>query len=204
VSLTLGIIGFFTFGILLIGSVVGTALGFVALKRESSEPATYGGKGIAIAGLVLNIGALVMIFPLSIISAIAIPNLLASRRAANEASALRIIQVITTAEQTYQIQDAKGEYGELNELISDGLIDPSLATGERNGYRFTLVNNDSDFELSATPIAGAGRRSFLFISEDWELHVRVGGLPATADDPPLESYNDSQPSSRRAAYAPAN
>lgn len=209
-SLILGIVGFFTFGILLVGSIVGTSLGVAALKRQSREPARYGGKGMAVAGLVMNIAALVMIVPISMVAAIAIPNLLAARQAANEASALRTIQVITTAEQTYQTQDAKGEYGELNELISDGLIHPDISAEEKNGYRFTLVNNDSDFEFSATPIGAAGRRSFLFTSEDWQIHARVGGLPATADDPALEF--DSQPSSRRAsqpnpyppAYDPAN
>jgi type II secretory pathway pseudopilin PulG len=208
-SLAIGIAGFCTFGLFLIGSVVGTILGIVALKKEGREPARYGGRGMAIAGIVLNIAALVMIFPMGIIAAIAIPNLLASRRAANEASALNTIRVVATAEQTYQAMDARGEYGDLSELIGEHLIDPQLSSGVKNGYRFTLVNTDDDFEFSATPVGEAGRRSFLYSSEDGEVHVRIGG-PATADDPPLgydserRSSRGSLPSPGRPAYAPSN
>jgi type II secretory pathway pseudopilin PulG len=208
-SLVIGITGFFTCGLFLIGSIVGTVLGIVALKRASSEPATYGGKGMAVAGLVLNLVALVMIVP--IIASIAIPNLLASRRAANEASALRTISVLMAAEQTYYSSVGSGEFGELGDLVQSRLIETELLGGVRNGYRFTLVNNGSDFEVSATPVSEAsGSRSFFYASTDDVLRARVGGQPATADDPPLEFYNDSQTRHssqsdlRGPAYVPTN
>jgi type II secretory pathway pseudopilin PulG len=200
-SLAIGIAGFCTFGLFLIGSIVGTTLGIVALKKEGREPARYGGRGMAIAGIVLNVAALVMIVPMGIIAAIAIPNLLASRRAANEASAIRIIRVVAAAEQTYQAMDAKGEFGDLNELIGENLIDPQLSAGVKNGYRFTLVNYHDDFEVSATPVGEAGRRSFLYTSEDGQVHVRLGREPATAKDPPL-GYDSERRSSRSSLPAP--
>jgi type II secretory pathway pseudopilin PulG len=198
-SLVIGITGFCTFGLFLIGSVVGTILGIVALSRERREPATYGGRGMAIAGIVLNVAALVMIVPVGIIAAIAIPNLLASRIAANEASALNTIRVISEAEDTYMVTAGEGEFGELADLVKHRLVNAELLGGVRHGYRFTLVNNGSDFEVSATPVSeGAGRRSFFYSSDDEVIRARLGQLPATADDPPLNSYNDSR--SRRAPH----
>lgn len=210
-SLVIGITGFCTFGLFLIGSVVGTVLGIVALNKQNREPATYGGRGMAIAGIVTNVAALVMIVPIGIIAAIAIPNLLASRRAANEASAINTIRTIMSAEDTYQATVGEGEFGELADLVKSGLVYPELLGGVKHGYRFTLVNNGEDFEVTATPVSeGAGKRSFYYASADELIRARVGGMPATADDPPLGSYNDSQ--SRRApqrelrgpAYIPDN
>lgn len=210
-SLTLGVIGFFTFGLLFLGTIVGTSLGMSALRKQAGDPAKYGGKGIAIAGIVLNIAALVMVFPLGMIAAVAIPNLLAARRAANEASALNTIRVVSTAEQTYKTMNARDEYGELHELVGEHLIDPQISAGEKHGYQFHLVKKDDDFEFSATPVEGAGRYSFLYRSEDGEIHVRADGRDATANDPTLELRDDRESpyGSRRAvstgpAYAPSN
>jgi hypothetical protein len=206
-SLVIGIVGFFTVGILLIGSVVGTSLGIAALRKESGDPSTYGGRGIAIAGIVMNALALFMAFPIGIIAAIAIPNLLAARRAANEASAVNTMRVITVAQDTYRTMSGDDKYGEMNELTEAGLM-PEIPGGRKNGYRFTLVNNGSDFSVSATPDRNAGRRTFFYSSSDGRIHMRLDGLPATADDPPLEYYEDSRqrlaprPELRAPAYAP--
>ena len=192
-SLALGIAGFCTFGLFMLGSIVGTVLGIVALNREKREPAKYGGRGMAIAGIVLNVTSMVMIVPLGIIAAIAIPNLLAARAAANEASAINTIRLLSAAEDTYSHTVGDGEFGELADLARNGLVNAELLGGVRNGYRFTLVNNGSDFEVSATPVSEShGRRSFFYSSDDGEIRARFGRLPATADDPPLDFYNDSR------------
>lgn len=210
-SLVIGIIGFFTFGILFIGSIVGTVLGVVALKKGNREPATYGGKGLAIAGIIMNVVALVSIVPIGIVAAIAIPNLLAARRAANEASALNTIRTIMTAEARYQATDGDGEFGRLDDLVKSGHIDRQFLSGVKNGYRFILVNYGDDFEVTATPVSEAGRRSFFYSSTDDQIRARFDGRPATEDDPPLDFYNNSEPSRRAAprglsgpAYIPTN
>src|SRR5262245_65051056 len=84
-SLVLGILGIFTVGILIIGSIVGLILGIRALLKANRDPYVYGGKGIAIGGIVTNSLGILTIVPVAIIAAIAIPNLLMARMAANEA-----------------------------------------------------------------------------------------------------------------------
>src|SRR5438445_1421538 len=111
-SMVLGIVGFAggCFGGFLLAPV-GLVLGIVALVRSSKRPSEYGGQGFAIAGIVLSAMG-VLFFP--IIAAIAIPNLLASRRAANEGSAISSIRTLTSAELTYMSTSGAGECGDLS------------------------------------------------------------------------------------------
>ena len=59
---------------------------------------------------------LIVVAIIGIIAAIAIPNLLASRRAANEASAIATMRVIFSSEATYQATAGAGAYGSLAQL----------------------------------------------------------------------------------------
>lgn len=197
-SLVIGILGFFTFGILLVGTVIGTVFGIVALKKESGQPAVYGGKGIAIAGIVMNLIAVCMIVPLGIISAIAIPNLLASRKAANEASAIASLRYIGGAQATYAATGT-GNYGSLTQLFSARLIDANLASGTKNGYVFTVTVNGTNFEAHATPVSrSTGNRSF-YVSADGVIRYAPGVRPATESDPSIEMYGPQYDSRSRGA-----
>jgi type II secretory pathway pseudopilin PulG len=199
-SLVLGIIGFFTFGVLGIGALVGTVLGIVALKKARKNPARYGGEGLAIGGIITNLLSFVMVVPLAIIMAIAIPNLLAARRAANEASALRMLRVIGQAESVYQATAGRGNYGTLEELRGAQLINEPLATGTKNGYRFDvrtrpMIQRDrpASYEVVATPVtygpSGSGVRSF-FIDESGIIRAAdKRGLEANADDMPINNLD---------------
>ena len=201
-SLVLGIIGFMTFGVLGIGAITGIILAVVAMGKVKREPWRYGGHGLAVAGLVLNITSLATTVPVAIIAAIAIPNLLASRMAANEGSALKTLRIVSSAESTYQSVFQK--FGTLEELASEGLIDPSLADGENHGYRFTLEitrneDNLEGFQFVAVPITykSSGRRSF-FVDETLVIRAADNqGGPSTAADRPLGSDYDYP---RRTAY----
>ena len=85
---------------------------------------------------------LVVVIIIAIIAAIAIPNLLASRRAANEASAISSLRTIHSAEATYQATAGAGtNYASLVQLNTAGLIDSALgaATSQKSGYTFTLT-----------------------------------------------------------------
>ncbi len=54
---------------------------------------------------------LIVVAIIGIIAAIAIPNLLASKRAANEGSAVASMRTITSAEATYAATTGGGQYG---------------------------------------------------------------------------------------------
>ena len=80
---------------------------------------------------------LIVVVIIGIIAAIAIPNLLASRRAANEGSAISSLRTIHGAEMTYQATAGGGNYaGALATLSSTNLIDGVLGAGTKSGYDF--------------------------------------------------------------------
>lgn len=89
---------------------------------------------------------LIVVVIIGIIAAIAIPNLLASRRAANEASAISTLRMLNGAQTTYAATKGIGDYAGtdsgldaviLTDLAAESLIDTSLATGFKSGYIFT-------------------------------------------------------------------
>jgi len=205
-ALILGILSFFTFGLLFVGAIAGIILAAKAMGRVSREPWRYGGRGMAIAGLVLSITSLVSAAPIGIIAAIAIPNLLAARRAANEASAIYSMRTISAAEVTYQSNFAK--YGTLQELAASGLIDPKLGSGMKNGYTFTLTLNSENpeaFEVTGVPetYGSSGTRSF-YVDETFVIRGadNYGGPSTKMDDPLEQDVEFPGRSGRRIEYRP--
>ncbi|PYU00440.1 MAG: pili assembly chaperone [Acidobacteria bacterium] len=114
---------------------------------------------------------LIVVAIILIIAAIAIPNLLRSKIAANEASAVGSIRTIGTAEVTYQSSWGTGFAATLARLggpppctvataVQACLIDPLLSTGgfTKSGYAFNAAGTFPDvngvlngFEVNATP-----------------------------------------------------
>lgn len=202
-SLVIGILNLFTLGLLGVGAILGIVLAVVALGKIKRYPQEYGGKQIATAGLVTSILSIVIIVPVGIIAAIAIPNLLASRRAANEGSAMASMRKISNAEATFQA--THDTYGTLEQLAEAGLIDGDLASGQRHGYKFKItiipagLSYPMGFEGVGVPLkyGSSGRRSFL-IDETGVIRVtdNRGGDP-TRSDPPLEvDYSTDSPRRR--------
>ena len=193
-ALVLGIIGFFSVGMIGVGAIIGIVLACIAMSRIKRDPWQYGGRGMAIAALVLNIVSLVSFVPMGIIAAIAIPNLLASRRAANEGSAMASLRTLHSAEATYQATRGEGKYGTLSELAAEGLIDSKLATGTKNGYNFTVELTTNEMNYPGFSVVGVpltyrktGIRSF-FIDETGV--IRAGdnsGGPSTKMDLPVDN-----------------
>jgi prepilin-type N-terminal cleavage/methylation domain-containing protein len=83
---------------------------------------------------------LIVVAIIGIIAAIAIPNLLASRRAANEGSAQASIRVVFSTQAAYQVTNGNGAFAtNLAALQTAGLIDPVLGSGTKSGYTFAVV-----------------------------------------------------------------
>jgi prepilin-type N-terminal cleavage/methylation domain-containing protein len=95
---------------------------------------------------------LIVVAIIGIIAAIAIPNLLASRRAANEGSAQSSLRTIHSSQVTYQATAGAGAYAnDLNALRTQSLIDTVLGSGTKSGYRFEIVEQSG---LNATAVFG--------------------------------------------------
>lgn len=94
---------------------------------------------------------MIVIAIIAIIAAIAIPNLLRARIAANESSAIGSMRSLATAQSLYK--DEHGSYAEgLATLGSDAsLIDAALTSGKKNDYYFEVsTDNDSGITWSAS------------------------------------------------------
>ena len=93
---------------------------------------------------------LIVVVIIGIIAAIAIPNLLAARRAANEGSAISALRTLHGAQMTYQSTYGNGNYAGdgtwglsgFAALGTPALIDSTLATGTKSGYNFGGINID--------------------------------------------------------------
>jgi hypothetical protein len=101
-SLTLGILGIPTLGLLGIGALLGIIFGIVAAVKATRQPEIYGGKGLAICGIAACALSIALIPFVGILLAVAIPSVLRARVSANEASTLEDIRVLVAAEGAYQ------------------------------------------------------------------------------------------------------
>ncbi len=206
-AMILGILSFLSFSMVGVGAIIGIVLSVKAMGRVSREPWRYGGRGMAIAGLVLSITSLASAVPMGVVMAIAIPNLMASYRAANEGSAQASMRTISQAEMTYQGTTTR--FGTLEELAASGLIDPKLSGGIKNGYSFSITldsDNPEGFAVTGVPVTygKTGIRSF-YIDETFVMRGGDNyGAPSTKMDEPLDSYDDDYPTSsrRRIEYVP--
>jgi len=82
---------------------------------------------------------LIVVTIIGIVASIAVPNLLASRRAANEASAQSSMRTISSCEATYQYTYGNGYYTDLATLGTKTLTDSVLSTGQKSGYNFLFT-----------------------------------------------------------------
>lgn len=149
---------------------------------------------------------LIVVAVILVIAAIAIPNLLRSRMAANEASAVASVRSINTSQVVYQSSYGIGFATKLLDLGDGGvaancappapptttsscLIDSALASGSKSGYNVTYTPAPgaliSTYTVNADPISPgfSGQRHFF---SDETLVIRVNNLAvATVADPPI-------------------
>jgi type IV pilus assembly protein PilA len=141
------ICGIFT--IFLPASVAAVILGHMAHSEIRKSAGRIGGQGLATTGLVLGYLGVAIIPFMLIVAAIAIPNLLRARMAANEASAVGSLRVIETAAISYGSEYENGFPSSLDVLGGApsgestcnhaSLIDGPLASGRKSGYVFTYT-----------------------------------------------------------------
>ena len=139
---------------------------------------------------------LIVVAIILIIAAIAIPNLLRARIAANESSAASQLRTLNTAEVSYVTQYPAQGYGTLVQLggvapctpaIANAcLIDNSLSTNYltkgKSGYNFAIaVINAGQYVATSTPIAigSTGVNSFCSIEDAVVRKDVAGALDAT-------------------------
>jgi len=145
---------------------------------------------------------LIVVAIILIIAAIAIPNLLRSRMAANEASAVGSIRTLNTSAVTYSSTYPATGYPASLAVMGGAnpctalpatacLIDQVLALGSKSGYTFTWTTDGQTpsvgYSVNANPISigTSGQRAF-FSDQSGVIRYQVTGAVATVADPPLQ------------------
>ena len=144
---------------------------------------------------------LIVVAIILVIAAIAIPNLLSARMAANESSAVGSVRTINTACITYATNYSDNGFPTaLSNLATSStasstaadLIDGSLASGVKAGYNFVYAAgapNSSGvidtYTLNANPAAPGGSGTRYFYSDQSGVITYAYGTAAGPSDTPL-------------------
>jgi len=135
---------------------------------------------------------LIVVAIILIIAAIAIPNLMRSRMAANEASAVGSLRTINTAEITYSSTYPDVGFTALSALggaggtaTGAGLIDSVLASGTKSGYSFVLTPSTNAYTVTAQPTnPGTTGQRYFFTDQSGVVRYDTAA-PATVASSPL-------------------
>lgn len=133
------------------------------------------------------IEVLIVVAIIGIVSAIAIPNYLASQQAAYSSTAVQSMRLIHSCQASYHTSN--GQYTDLATLSSRRYFDdPSLAVGYKSKYNFNLTvnaaNPGSNYEAVATPDVSPTRWRHFFVDGTGMLRFSEGS-PANIASSPL-------------------
>ncbi len=114
VSLTVGILGLFTCGLVAIGALIGLLMGVWALHKAKNSPQTHGGRKQAIAGIALNVIGLV---GFGVWLFFALPGKGSSPTMANEAATFGDLRAIQASQLAYSV--ANGGFFDSPECVTE-------------------------------------------------------------------------------------
>jgi type IV pilus assembly protein PilA len=144
---------------------------------------------------------LIVVAIILIIAAIAIPNLLRSKIAANQASCVGSLRTLNTAEITYSSTYNIGYSSTLLDLgpatgtnptaTSAGLIDSVLAAGTKSGYTLNYVAGAPDtaglidtYTITGSPVVvGTTGQNFYFTDQSNVIRFNTSATASATDSP---------------------
>ena len=140
---------------------------------------------------------LIVVAIIGIIAAIAVPKLLVAQQAARETAAFTEVQTLGKSQILYSATRGRGKYGDLAALGTQGLVDTTLASGNKGGYIFATTPIDLEgmrpmFDTTAKPSSigtfGTGNRCYY--SNEALLNTVY---EADGDQPPTATPQDRLP-----------
>ncbi len=187
-------------------AILAVIMGHLSLSEIRRSAGRLGGRGVAIAGLVLGYAGLSFI-PVLIIAAIAIPNLLRAKMAANEASTVGSLRTYNTAllryaaqcpkqgyppDPTYLMADSSGPVTCPQSQGSPTILPAGGSLPEKSGYQYFYIPMRRDaaghivkYGLSADPVTpGATGRRHFYTDETGIIRASLRG-GADSKSPPV-------------------
>jgi type IV pilus assembly protein PilA len=149
------------------------------MRQNNSQNGMTTGKILIIVAIVC-IGGMVLFGGIG--AAVVVPNLLASRKAANEASAIATLRSIHAAEVTYYATTGDENYGDFSKLSAANLLDASFkGTGmTKNGYTMTVSLPASapysKYCATAEPIEPGANANYFGVSGDGRIYRHTAPL----------------------------
>lgn len=145
---------------------------------------------------------LIVVAIILIIAAIAIPNLLRSKIAANQASCVGSLRTLNTAEVTYSSTYDTGYSSTLLDLgppaagaqptaTSAGLIDSVLAAGTKSGYTLTYTAGAADgaghidtYGITGNPVSvGSTGQNYYYTDDSNVIRFNTAQQASSSDSP---------------------
>jgi type IV pilus assembly protein PilA len=145
---------------------------------------------------------LIVVAIILIIAAIAIPNMLKSRMAANQSSAVANMRTITSASVSYWVTYSNGYPPTLSVLggvagqpatcNASILIDPVLATPpyDRSGFQFALTGEEGNIAITPPGCGVAGFNGYLITAVPTSVGV-TGTMSYCTDESGIIHYDPS-------------
>jgi prepilin-type N-terminal cleavage/methylation domain-containing protein len=139
---------------------------------------------------------MIVLAVIAIVAAFAIPNLMKSRMSANETSAVGSLRALMSAEATYM--NRYNVYGTISQLNAEGLIDNSLASGQKSGYRIGQIDTSSDYAycFAALPVddGRSGSKEFCVTQQGTIYEANVDSTSMSAEGNTWVAGTDGVPS----------
>jgi prepilin-type N-terminal cleavage/methylation domain-containing protein len=136
---------------------------------------------------------LIVVAIILIIAAIAIPNLMRSKMAANEASAVSSLRTLNTSSVAYsttygQYPTALSQLGPMSTTYPTSttadLIDAVLAGGVKSGYTFTWTGTGSVYTIKANPTTvGVTGQRYFFTDQSGVIRYNITAAATVSDSP---------------------
>jgi len=130
---------------------------------------------------------MIVVLVIGIIASLAVPNLVKSKMAAHESSAISAVRTLVTAQITFAAKSGSGNFAaDLTELEAANLIDSVMGSGTAEAYSFSVSGSGIQYEINARPLVygSSGIRSF-FTDESGAIRYTTADAAATASDPGL-------------------
>ncbi|TET37221.1 MAG: prepilin-type N-terminal cleavage/methylation domain-containing protein [Planctomycetota bacterium] len=129
---------------------------------------------------------MIVITIIAIISAIAIPNLLESKKSANETAVISSLRTISASQEIYCSRF--GTYATLDLMSAEGFVDEMLGIGAKHGYTFNVPTAD-DIQWVCTAVPNVpgqtGHRGFR-VDNSGVIRFTSDGTSPTSTSPALD------------------